>query len=186
MPFISDTGNRATSKSKPRKGTYTPPSRKRGFWENLAVNIDKAARGKNANANTARGAGVGRNIDNVATSGSGTKKYRGRISLPKGAKAAAARRNSNRYPTSSDYHATVKKYNKNLKNKKSDTKTTGKMNAYRADRIHRGLFKGDYYGPDAFKGDLALLEKWRGAGSPKNTAAFARKNRVKRNTGRGD
>jgi hypothetical protein len=46
---------------------------------------------------------------------------------------------------------------------------------YRESRKRRGDFKGKFYGPDAFKGDMNVLKAWRMAGSPKDTKAFASK-----------
>jgi hypothetical protein len=50
----------------------------------------------------------------------------------------------------------------------------GTKMAMRADRIKSGRFKGKYYGPDEFKGNLKLLKAWRISGSPKDTKAFAK------------
>lgn len=51
----------------------------------------------------------------------------------------------------------------------------------RAYRIQQGAYKGRYYGPDAFKGDMNIQQAWRKAGSPKDTKAFAEgfRNRTK-------
>jgi hypothetical protein len=44
----------------------------------------------------------------------------------------------------------------------------------RPKRIAEGKFKGKYYGPDEFKGDLKKLRAWREAGSPKDKSKFAK------------
>jgi hypothetical protein len=189
MPLTDDSGKRYAGAAplrpkKPKKkkvyfgSTMNTSKGKTGFWEGVARKVDTVTRGKNADHSKAGGAGVGRAIDKVATGGSNNKP-------PKGAQAAAARRGK-AYPTHAEYTDTIKRYKKNIKSKKYDAKTSGEMNAYRADRANRGNFKGDYYGPDAFKGNLTMVDKWRAAGSPKNTKAFAKKAAVRRSTGRGD
>lgn len=48
------------------------------------------------------------------------------------------------------------------------------VESYRKNRMARGDYKGKYYGPDAFKGDMGKLKAWRKAGSPKDVTKFAR------------
>jgi hypothetical protein len=47
------------------------------------------------------------------------------------------------------------------------------LEARRRERIKKGDFKGKYYGPDVFKGDMNKLRAWRKAGSP-DPKKFAR------------
>jgi hypothetical protein len=41
-----------------------------------------------------------------------------------------------------------------------------RLNNRRAARTKSGDFKGKYYGPDQFKGNMSILKSWRKAGSP--------------------
>lgn len=44
---------------------------------------------------------------------------------------------------------------------------------YRQARMQKKDYKGKYYGPDEFKGNIQKLSKWRAAGSPKDKSKFA-------------
>lgn len=45
---------------------------------------------------------------------------------------------------------------------------------YRNYRKANNQYKGKYYGPDVFKGNMSVLKAWRKAGSPKDVKAFAK------------
>jgi hypothetical protein len=51
-----------------------------------------------------------------------------------------------------------------------------RLNNRRAARIKSKDFKGKYYGPDEFKGNLSILKAWRKAGSP-NASKFMKDGR---------
>jgi hypothetical protein len=99
---------------------------------------------------------------------------------------AAAERRTKKFPTSSDYHYTIKQYKKKNREGRSDTGVDNNMKNYREDMANRGNYRGKYYGPDEFKGNLSMLDKWRKSGSPKNVKGFAKKNRSTRSAERGD
>jgi hypothetical protein len=61
-----------------------------------------------------------------------------------------------------------------------------KLQAYRDKRISEHKFKGKYYGPDRFKGDLTSLKTWRAAGSPKNLKDFVKRPPAEPRTGPGN
>lgn len=87
----------------------------------------------------------------------------------KDAKAAKAKRGENiKTPeTSSSLQ------NRFLKSQGGNAKANEEsFRSYRNRRIKEHEFKGKYYGPDEFKGDLTKLSKWRAAGSPKDKSKF--------------
>lgn len=95
----------------------------------------------------------------------------------KGKIQAAARRRTEK--TASDRYAeSLEKNSVKYKTRaKIDARDPGKqdrpnVNEMRKRRIASGDFKGKHYGPDEFKGNLAVLKAWRRAGSPKDTAGF--------------
>jgi hypothetical protein len=64
----------------------------------------------------------------------------------------------------------AKKYKERLSssNPNNPNKYTKGMNYIRKERASRGEFKGHYYGPDQFKGNIELVDKWRKAGGKKS------------------
>lgn len=64
-----------------------------------------------------------------------------------------------------------KKYNdvRTAASKQSPDRPTGTKSQQIKWRVENKDFKGAYYGPDKFKGDLKAIKKWKAAGKPRNS-----------------
>jgi hypothetical protein len=89
---------------------------------------------------------------------------------PKGAKAAAERRTTQTKDIPTLYRERLDKNNPNNPNRYQ-----AGMEGYRKHKRDAGQFKGKYYGPDEFKGNLKMVDEWRKHGSPTDRKAFAKK-----------
>jgi hypothetical protein len=81
----------------------------------------------------------------------------------------------------SDYQNDKKNKSLGLQAKTAANQDSETIENYRNYRKANNQYKGKYYGPDTFKGNMSLLKAWRKAGSPKDVKAFAKNNP---NTGR--
>lgn len=91
-----------------------------------------------------------------------------RVSTPPKAQEAAKRR------ASSSYNPMEGTSTKGLTGYAKRSVEESNKDVSRYKRIAAGAYKGKYYGPDEFKGNLKLLKAWRVSGSPKDTKAFAK------------
>lgn len=88
--------------------------------------------------------------------------------------AAEARKKGTSYKSESASRSSAgESYAKSLEDRgnaysKERSNRDVKMGEYRRGRVKMGLFKGKYYGPDAFKGDLSKVDAWRKAGGKKS------------------
>lgn len=160
-----------------------------GWWEDRAKDLDKVTRGKNADHSKAGGIGLARKIDRMAE-GSGKKYSNSNVQRAAERRVSSAPRTlygaEAEWKKKKDFDDATSRYKKdrssyNRKAKDSNMQDSVDVENYRKNRIANKEYKGKYYGPDAFKGDMNKLKAWRKAGSPKDVKAFAKSHP---NTGR--